>query len=423
MKRITAMGYQSKSSKEMTWEFISAQLRRTPVKTALVIVVAISFMLVMNFINMTIGKNEQAVDKLYKMAEIDAELESADSMVMRDSDYIRKATVNDLLNSGVYENVNVQLDQPQTLWIGDEKVLDSLIMRGILKTQPLPLQWKATTFSYARGWSASSFAVGRDTQSDPLPIFLNEMILSETNLGLGDIVLLTREGVTLEETMLSDATPALTAIIAGSYKMQERVARMSDFKATVFFPFSSVDYFEDSLGYSAAEFVINPNYNRTINELVERANIIARSNHGNTTLRLFVWDEEIRSLVEPMKQTLSLLAILYPITTTVAVGVSVVIAYLLVMQNITNVAILRILGMDKRRTLLLLVIEQFVPCIIGLIIGLITCLISLIDEHTGNFLSSLSRAILYLVGCVVGSMLAGIFAVTCKPLYLLQERE
>ena len=407
----------------MAWEFVYSHLLRAPAKSVLSMMIAIVFIFAMGFLSMLIFRNEQEIDNLYKMAEIDAELVPSDSMAFQAGDSIHIKTISDLLESGCFKNTNVQLDVKQALWLREEKAGDFLVMRALAEEQPLPFQWKETTISYAHGWNESCFSVDWGTPTDPLPIFVNEGLLAQTGLKMGAEVLLTQTGISLEDTMLPDAEPVIPAVIAGTYIMQERIAATNSSITTILFPLSGVARFTSVKGYASAEFVINPDYNRTLSELSESTEKILNTNHGKIPFRLLIWDEEIRAVVRPMERTLSLLSVLYPVTTAIATGIAAALACLMVFQNAKTAAIMRVTGMNKRRSLWLQVVEQLMPCAIGLVIGLLLCVILLRTTKTSSFLPLLLRAGLYLMGCAVGSMIAGLSTTNRAPLDLLQVKE
>lgn len=407
----------------MAWDFVYSHLLRAPAKSVLSMIIAIVFIFAMGFISMLIFRNEQEIDNLYKMAEIDAELVPADSMAWQAGDSIQIDTINDLLESGCFQNTNVQLDVKQALWLREEKVWDSLVMRALAEEQPLPFQWKETTISYAHGWNASCFSVDWGTSANPLPIFVNEGLLAQTDLKMGAEVLLTQTGISLEDTILPDAEPVIHAVIAGTYIMQERIAATNSSIAAILFPLSGIARFTSVQGYASAEFVINPEYNRALGELSESTEKILNTNHGKIPFRLLIWDEEIRAVIKPMERTLSLLSVLYPVTTAIAAGIAAVLACLMVFQNAKTAAILRVTGMNKRRSLWVQVMEQLMPCVIGLVIGLLLCVILLKTTKTSSFLPLLLRAGLYLTGCAVGSLIAGLSTTSRAPLDLLQVKE
>lgn len=423
MGKMGSTGYGNKASRSMAWEFVYSHLLRAPAKSVLSMIIAIVFIFAMGFISMLIFRNEQEIDNLYKMAEIDAELVPSDSMAWQAGDSIHIETINDLLKIGCFQNINIQLDAQQALWLGEEKVWDSLAMRALAEEQPLPFQWKETTISYAHGWNASCFSVDWGTLADPLPIFVNEGLLAQAGLKMGAEVLLTQTGISLEDTMLPDAEPAIPAVIAGTYIMQERIAATNSSITTILFPLSGVARFTSVKGYASAEFVINPNYNRTLGELSESTEKILNTNHGKIPFRLLIWDEEIRTVVKPMERTLSLLSVLYPVTTAIAAGIATVLACLMVFQNAKTAAIMRVTGMDKRRSLWVQVMEQMMPCVIGLLMGLLLCVVLLETTETSSFLPLLLRAGLYLTGCAVGSLIAGLSTTSRAPLDLLQVKE
>jgi hypothetical protein len=162
-------------------------------------------------------------------------------------------------------------------------------------------------------------------------------------------------------------------------------------------------------------------YNREITQIQEKiTEITERKGAGDVPLGLFLDDEELRMVVIPMEQNLSLLSLLYPVTIVLSVIIGLGLSLLLMLQNAKVAAIQRVLGTSKIKARTTLCGEQMFICLFGLAVGLV--MLAILGWGFG-FASSLGLAGLYLAGAVAG-MVAGAVVVTDRPpLELLQVRE
>ena len=101
--------------------------------------------------------------------------------------------------------------------------------------------------------------------------------------------------------------------------------------------------------YSVADFVLDPSLNRNLEAFRTTAEqVIADDTKSLLSLNLVIWDEELRTVVQPMEKNLTLMQVLYPIAQTVAFFVAGVVALLLLLQEAKTAAILRVLGIPTR---------------------------------------------------------------------------
>ena len=118
-----------------------------------------------------------------------------------------------------------------------------------------------------------------------------------------------------------------------------------------------------------------------------------------------------------------LIEALYPIAVAVAVLLGAVLPGLIIIQTAKEASILRVLGTTKRRTRVMLILEQLMLCLIGLILafavlGVVNrAVIIKVIEPLGTY------CLLHLIGCTVGTTLAAITVTRKKILELLQVKE
>jgi hypothetical protein len=177
----------------------------------------------------------------------------------------------------------------------------------------------------------------------------------------------------------------------------------------------------DELRYISLYFEIDPVLNREttlIQEEIER--IIEHIGAGELPLELFLNDEELRMVVIPMEQNLSLLRLLYPVAIALSVIVGLGLSMLLTMQNAKVAAIKRVLGASIIITRTTLCVEQSIICLFGLAVGIV--ILSFLGWGFG-FASSFGFAGMYLAGATVGTVMGAVTVTNRSPLELLQVKE
>lgn len=166
------------------------------------------------------------------------------------------------------------------------------------------------------------------------------------------------------------------------------------------------------------EFILKDNQKvRELNDLLEemKSKGIEYSPQG-----AFHIDSE---LFENTKRVCNLLDSLFPIAVAAAVLIGLFGPGLVILQSVQEAAFLRILGVTKKRARCMLVFEQLILCLAGMmLVAVVMLLIS-----PGLFLKSIDTLafcwLLYLLGCVCGAFAASVQVTRQKVLELLQVKE
>ena len=126
--------------------------------------------------------------------------------------------------------------------------------------------------------------------------------------------------------------------------------------------------------------------------------------------------------VAPLERALELMRMLYPVVLVLSVLTAAGVAVLFVLLSAKDAAILRIQGTTKVRTTAVFVLQQGLPVLAGLVLGV-----------AGSFLwggarpalagAALGRAALYLTAAVLGTVLCAASILRKNPLELLQVKE
>jgi hypothetical protein len=129
------------------------------------------------------------------------------------------------------------------------------------------------------------------------------------------------------------------------------------------------------------------------------------------------------SEADNLYQTIRLLNTLYPIAIAVAVVMSGLFPGLIVLQSDREASILRVLGTTKRRTRVLLIVEQAVLCLFGQLCAA-AVLLSINGVSIAGHAATLGiAAIALLMGCIAGSLVCAVIVTRRRVLELLQVKE
>jgi len=225
-----------------------------------------------------------------------------------------------------------------------------------------------------------------------------------------------------ENSELPDNTPEWSytgAVIIGTHNSKSLFPRFSD---AALLPLPALEsLLGQNQGYVSFRFGIDPSLNRDLQSVganLEQA-IRFRPIQWFNLLSLNIYDEELRHVIEPMEQSLSLFKLLYPVAITLSVVFGAGLAILLLLQNAKNAAILSVLGTTKGKTRLMLWLELMLVCLAGAVIGIIIlAVVSLRFD-----VSLLVAALPYIVGSFSGAAIGALLVTNRAPLDLLQVKE
>ena len=129
---------------------------------------------------------------------------------------------------------------------------------------------------------------------------------------------------------------------------------------------------------------------------------------------MFVMDT---SKLENLRNTLRLVEMLYPIAVVVTLVIGAFLCGLIIVQTSKDIAIMRVLGTSKAKTCTILVLEQMILCIFGIIIA------GIILYIRGAILQTLWVLCVYALVILLASIIAASMASLKNVLELLQTKE
>lgn len=151
--------------------------------------------------------------------------------------------------------------------------------------------------------------------------------------------------------------------------------------------------------------------------------MLANHNKRGLPLKMVYWDEELRSVVQPLEKSLSLLQVLYPVSVLVAVLIGLGLSLLLVMQSARDAAILRVLGIPTGQVRGMYSLQQLLLSLFGTLMGLAG--VGILRNEPAALLEQqlIFGVVLFLGGALLGAMLGVILITNKNPLELLQVKE
>jgi len=168
--------------------------------------------------------------------------------------------------------------------------------------------------------------------------------------------------------------------------------------------------------YTNISFTVNPAYNRNI---IEVRRYLVDSLAGILPLSLLLTDQMLHNLSGISRQTLLLLQMVYPIVMGASLIIASGLSMFMMLQTAKSAAILHVIGTSKKKTALMLLTEQFIICLVGLLPGL-GALALLGAVFNQAMLMALG---LYLAGVVIGAVIGVVLVIRRPALALLQVKE
>ncbi len=149
------------------------------------------------------------------------------------------------------------------------------------------------------------------------------------------------------------------------------------------------------------------------------------SNELINKITLMIYDDDLKGMIGPVQSITSFmekaLPAIFLIIGTIAFGVS----YLMTQNRITDIALMRAMGLKSRRIYNIIMSEMNILCLVGIIIGLIVSLV----VYPNLFISIPSLGImitivlLYFLTFFVGSTIALTLILRLKPITVLTKKE
>lgn len=394
--------------------------KRSGLKSVLMIAVAASFILAIGWLRWMIDRNQAEIDRLYNTTVVQAEILYKNPDVSTSLGYgvFGIDVVEGVQRSGFVESAYFEAIAQRTRIGGingeNESFQADIALRGINQADTFfKIKLQGAAVEYADGWNGNLFTktwTAEELQASKIPAVFPKDFTEQFNLMLGDTVVLTDE-----------YNISYSYLVAGKYSEGYVVYSENP----IILPLSALEVMEgERLLYQVARFSLDPSKNRNLETFRTRMDLLfANHNQRGLPLKMVYWDEELRSVVQPLEKSLSLLQVLYPVTVIVAVLIGLGLNLLLVMQSARDAAILRVLGVSAGRVRGMYTIQQLLLSLFGVFMGLAG--VAILRSQPAALLEKqlIFGVLLFLGGALFGALL-GVYLITNKnPLELLQVKE
>ena len=437
-------------------------MTRAALKSLLIILVAFSIFLAIGWLQETIDRSELEIDRLYATTYVFGQVLPGEpyTLIRRDlgSGYITTTLASRLSASGLVLDVYYEAAMPWAFGIHTEMIIEDaldemvsevfnvadlrffmlhhhkwlyqviaisdielFIQRNMPTTGIMDIEMASLSLEveFASGLDETSFVYEDTLLQTPIPVIVSEEMMNRNGLALGDLIAIYYYDLTDVQADFEtlwywqgQVWEELMGEIIGVYE-----SHGTDMKETIFLPISAWQSIMGAdLYLTTLEFLVDPALNRRdAHEAIENA--MGSDLFGYI---LDIHDSELRFTVQTMEENVSLLWLLYPIVITISLLIAAAASLFLTLQNTKNVAMMRVLGITRKKAGLILWVEQIILSLIGLTVGLV--LLSVLGWGF-HILALFEVAILYLASAMIGSIMGIIMIVRQAPLELLQARE
>ena len=290
---------------------------------------------------------------------------------------------------------------------------------------------------YADGYGKESFmasgdaggleegaAMGETTAGSdavPMPVIVPETLLGINSLSLGDLAYLNYTQIDSSGNAMAWRHVAVRVI--GAHNRNIITGGLRD---AILLPIESLEsMLSMEMGYITFKFIVPPEHARDMDSVRDSMGDLVKANNehlmsGFADLEFFVNDKELNAVVKSMDRTLNLLRLLYPLSVFIASVIAIGLSALMMFQNAKRAAIMRVVGMAKRKARVLLCLEYLIICAFGLALALLS--VQLLGWG-GDIFMTLRLIGLFFAWSLVGSAVGAVFITMRAPLELLHVRE
>ena|GEM_PF-5498669 len=441
-------------------QFIWRHILRAFAKSALMLAVALLFLVAISVLAETIRQGEMEIDRLYETMIVKAELFEADYGMSgyAMNDVIFRRAIDPILASGFVQRAYLEAGFRWTHFIAAEsdgtypdgirsekefnnwnlnpifavKDIDEFLVENVnpelsmyrrghyydedrrmhyLEEMPIEIEYEEdfSSFDFNKEFSYTSDSV--------IPVILPKRIAKDWGVAPGDMGY-------LEHNFDNSDQPWLIKVhVIGIYSGY--IFRESAWESVIM-PLDAgeavLGAYRLPMGFISARFEIDPLKNREIQDfrvILEEATL--RQSAGRVPLSFSLTDSELNSAIRQMEQNLALVRLLYPVAIAISLIIAAGFCLLLQLQNAKNASILRALGMLGRQAGFLLVIEQVIITFIGLALGIFV--LSLLKNKHIVSMDAILFAGAYLLSSLIGGAAGAILIIKRPVLALLQVKE
>lgn len=412
IKLLDDMKKNSKYSRRFVWKYTFRHIKRASAKSILTVLLCVLLLNVVGQLDIMIGSYERLVEDTVVTSNYVGGLpllkirELSNSEYVDDVYYVRSLNMdfNYSANNFVVTN-NVERYTGYTLEIKYAKGYDKNDL-GVLGNGVVISQNMADTYGVRLGDSVVIGPEGYMKSVQDGHIERHRAQFPEDTITDGEILALYAEDIA---DIYKKSSYECTIIAVFSISDEEYDGMFDD---VVFSP--GIGAYEPDIGTLAPLDIAEATV--ADNNLVDEYREFGQELAGGSVTEgvMFVMDT---SKLENLRNTLRLVEMLYPIAVVVTLVISAFLCGLIIVQTSKDIAIMRVLGTSKAKTRTVLVLEQMVLCVIGIIIAGIVLYIR------GALMQMLWVFGVYVLVILAASSVASVAASRKNVLELLQTKE
>ena len=430
-----------------TLRFVWRHVSRARVKSLLEVALAAGFTVGLGAIRLSIAANRQEVDRLYETTSVSIELTKADStQTTTAGSFLFEDTAQSILDTGFITDTYLEganycqvflydgpWERETNLFINPDQQTKRTI-RSIDNAEAFLTAGSGmdASITYLGDWTAELFAENwaeKDAQapdSDPVrfPMVVPKETYDEYGLQPGDSMGVACKG----RFHMCEVAGYYEGEVAGEYHNGPEAHSYYDESAPILMPTSALRSMVKNMLYSKAVFTVDPAKNRELDTFRAAVDALANTPHiGGVPVRTILRDEELRLAIEPIKNSIRLMEVLFPVALVLSLLAAAGVSVLFVMLSAKEAAILRVQGTTRLRTVLMLSLQQVFTCFTGFLTGL-TGILLYIGGTRPDLLASLAPgavlcAMLYLIAGIAGAVASSATVTGKNPLEMLQVKE
>lgn len=395
--------------------YIYRHMARSYGKSILMFVILVGFITAFDWLYWTIHLNMAEIERLYNSIVIDGEImkDKSDSIdYSKGGGFIDPQVVEYIEGSGLIKEiyleetalVNALIGVPPGETLNKDVVIPAVAVLSFNNWERfLAGTGKEIMIQFMQGYDEKIFL---QDEGEMPEVIMPEIIMEELEKQQGDIIYLKVQDEYTSCRIIGSFQGKLPGgIVANPIIMSE---------------YQMHKLMNNDFYYLTVKFTFDSSRNK---ELLQREkeleDMVSDSKNGAFKLRLLIWDEELYQVIEPMERNLSFLKIIYPVAVVVFSLISTALGFLMILLRTKEAATMRVLGGPKAKVRILLVTEQAVICLLGIILGIILTVIL----HGAVSASTQMNIVLYFIGYIIGAVFGSIFVTNKVPLELLQVKE
>lgn len=412
-------------SRQWTLSFVCKRLRRQVSKTALSALLTAALLLGLCCLSLSVRRGEARIDALYDSLTVTGEILRTDTSYRAGGGFLPSAAANTLEALGYFSEVHKVIGGEVTAVIDggvpaaqavrkpngakasavpeptQREIIsaDALFCACFSSEDCIELQTGDLTVTWVDGWEESSFFA-----ADHPAAIVARSLLRELSWQVGD------------ELVLAFPNTAFSVTIAGSFFDEEDAPYRLLLSAAPLT--AALDGMGQPYAYASYSFTIDRAQNRALPAFRAAAESLLQDAPSDSSLFLLLRDSELTQAVEPLERNVTLLRVLRPAMLVLAALLTAGVSALLTAQSVSELALLRVMGICARHTSRIAVWNQLLPVLIGLLVGGCTMLTLGLAS-----IALVSGGLLLTLGGTAGGLITARTYLRKNPLELLQVKE